>query len=316
MPLTAVAWAPTADHHALAEAVADALGGGEPSTQWARLHAIGVLGLLAPDAVGGGGGDELALVAALEAARAARPPLPVVETAAAVVPALAGAVDPRLAPLLTAGWTATVGTPGHLPFAGSCELVLVDRGGDEVAVLQRPVPVVAKRFQAANREVCRLDPAANLTTAPTVAVDGRWRARWRLGAAAMLNGISGRLVETTQQHLATRHLFGRRLGDFQAARHLLAEAAAELELARPTAWHAAWALATEHADAVDAVRVAVAAAGRAHAVASKVALQLHGAIGYTAEHPVSIPLRLGAMLQHGAGLPTLVESQEVHHRHL
>jgi len=86
---------------------------------------------------------------------------------------------------------------------------------------------------------------------------------------------------------SVRVQFGRPVGAFQAVKHKLADTAIGLAFARPLLDAAALALGDGHGTAgrdVSAAKVACAAAYRA----ARAALQVHGAIGYTAEHDLSL----------------------------
>ena len=92
-------------------------------------------------------------------------------------------------------------------------------------------------------------------------------------------------LRLTTEHLRTRTQFGRTLASFQALSHRAADMYARLELARSAAVFAAM-VADEHPLDVDAVlraRVVVDSAAR---LVGQEAIQMHGGIGVTAEHPI------------------------------
>jgi alkylation response protein AidB-like acyl-CoA dehydrogenase len=78
-----------------------------------------------------------------------------------------------------------------------------------------------------------------------------------------------------------RSQFGRPIGSFQAVKHHLADAHVALELAEPLVFGAAVTLSPRD------VSAAKIAAGQAAYQAMRTALQVHGAIGYTAEFALS-----------------------------
>ena len=80
-----------------------------------------------------------------------------------------------------------------------------------------------------------------------------------------------------------RHQFGRPIGSFQAVKHLLANARVALEFARPATYRAAWSLAAAQPTLSHDASMAKAMASDAAELAARVALQVHGAIGYTWE---------------------------------
>ncbi len=105
--------------------------------------------------------------------------------------------------------------------------------------------------------------------------------------AAQLLGAGRALLEASVRHARLRVQFGRPVGAFQAVKHRLADVAIGLEFARPLADAAAAALATGEPTAGRDVSAAKVACADAAYRAARAALQVHGAIGYTAEHDLS-----------------------------
>ena len=87
-------------------------------------------------------------------------------------------------------------------------------------------------------------------------------------------------------YATSRVQFGQPIGSFQAVKHQLADAHVGLELARPLLFGAALALGSATA-ARDASAAKVACTDAAYR-AARVALQVHGAIGYTAEYDLAL----------------------------
>jgi alkylation response protein AidB-like acyl-CoA dehydrogenase len=123
------------------------------------------------------------------------------------------------------------------------------------------------------------------------------RARGAWVAAAVLNGASRRLLDLSLEYAGARQQFGVAIGSFQAVKHKLAEMAAGIESARPSAWSAARALATGDPGRGLAASAAKATAAQAGALANDHALQIHGAIGFTREHPLHRWLLFGHELE-------------------
>jgi alkylation response protein AidB-like acyl-CoA dehydrogenase len=82
--------------------------------------------------------------------------------------------------------------------------------------------------------------------------------------------------------------FGKAIGSFEAVKHHLANARIRLEFARPLVYAAAWALDESEPDVPRRVSMAKSAASDAASLAASVALQVHGAIGYTWEHDLHL----------------------------
>jgi alkylation response protein AidB-like acyl-CoA dehydrogenase len=109
-----------------------------------------------------------------------------------------------------------------------------------------------------------------------------------LATAAQVLGAGHALLDRAVGYAKQRSQFGRPIGSFQAVKHHLADAAVALELARPLLFGAALAvrdgLPTRSRD-VSAAKVACTDAAY---LASRVSLQVHGAIGYTAEYDLAL----------------------------
>lgn len=112
--------------------------------------------------------------------------------------------------------------------------------------------------------------------------------RGALGAAADLVGSARRCVDLATAYAKEREQFGAPIGSFQAVKHHLADALVGVDFARPVVYRAAWSSAAGAADAARDVSMAKVVAGDAATTAAKVALQVHGAIGYTWEHDLHL----------------------------
>jgi alkylation response protein AidB-like acyl-CoA dehydrogenase len=103
------------------------------------------------------------------------------------------------------------------------------------------------------------------------------------GSAAYLIGLADRMITMAADYAKERQQFGKPIGSFQAVKHLLANARVSLEFARPATYRAAWSLATAQPTVSRDASMAKALASDAADLAARVALQVHGAIGYTWE---------------------------------
>jgi alkylation response protein AidB-like acyl-CoA dehydrogenase len=125
----------------------------------------------------------------------------------------------------------------------------------------------------------------------------------RLMQSAELVGIARQVLADSVAYLNTRKQFGQTLSSFQALQHRLVDATLQVELASNSLLDAlnAMAAAPDDAKARKAAASRVKArAARAGIEASRLAIQLHGAIGYTDECDVSLYFR--SALHHGAWL--------------
>jgi alkylation response protein AidB-like acyl-CoA dehydrogenase len=103
--------------------------------------------------------------------------------------------------------------------------------------------------------------------------------RCQVLAASMLLGLADRMLAMTVDYARSREQFGRPIAGFQAVQHRLAEMAVAVESMRSLCY-----LAQLGAAGAVATKAHVSAAAREVAES---ALQVHGGIGFTAEHPVS-----------------------------
>lgn len=116
----------------------------------------------------------------------------------------------------------------------------------------------------------------------------------RLMQSAELVGIARQVLADSVAYLNTRKQFGQALSSFQALQHRLVDATLQVELASNSLLDALNALAAAPGD-VKARKAAAsrvkARAARAGIDAARLAIQLHGAIGYTDECDVSLYFR-------------------------
>ena len=121
------------------------------------------------------------------------------------------------------------------------------------------------------------------------------------GSAALLNGVAHRLLELAVDHARVRFQFGRPIGSFQAIKHQLATATSLAALARHATAAATCKVAAGSADHADAAGLAHLCAVEAEAECNRVALQVHGGVGFTWEHDLQIWLKYGKTLEIGYG---------------
>jgi hypothetical protein len=279
-----------------------AAGSHEPGLAlWRGLAGLGVTGLAVPARWGGLGASAMDLVVACEEAGHHALPGPVAESLAAVPALLTVLGDDRLCdrwlPGLAGGEViATLAAPPSLPYA-------LDADVAGLVLLATPGTV---RAAAAGTRHPSVDPARwlfevtegeALTDGPaTAAALDRALDAGALATAAQLLGAGRALLEASVTHAGQRTQFGKPVGAFQAVQHHLADVAIALEFARPLLYAAALTLADGGPDggpdtgpdtARDISAAKVACADAAHR-AARTALQVHGAIGYTREHDVSL----------------------------
>ncbi|MFS8097059.1 acyl-CoA dehydrogenase [Lentzea alba] len=154
-------------------------------------------------------------------------------------------------------------------------------------------------------QVPSVDPArklVDLTGGATIAIDVPAAQAFNLGVltcSAQLLGLGRAMLEMTTAHAKTRTQFGKPIGQFQAVKHQLANVLIGLELARPLVFGAAVTMTTRD---VSAAKVATSDAAWQ---AARTALQVHGAIGYTAEHELARFLLQTRALRTAWGSPSM-----------
>jgi alkylation response protein AidB-like acyl-CoA dehydrogenase len=167
---------------------------------------------------------------------------------------------------------------------GALSLFLVERDGDGISA--RPYRNIdlsgACDLTLDAAPAQRLGPAGSAVAALEQAID---RAIAALAWEAV--GAMTALHEITLEHLKTRHAFGKPLGGFQVLQHRIVDMVTATELARSMAMRAADRADSpdpeERARAISATKVQIGRSGR---FVGEQAVQLHGAIGITIEHPV------------------------------
>jgi alkylation response protein AidB-like acyl-CoA dehydrogenase len=131
-------------------------------------------------------------------------------------------------------------------------------------------------------------------------------------------GVASWCLDETVAYLKVRTQFGRPVGSFQALKHRLADVWLEVTSLRAAARYAADRLCAGPAAEPEtelAVAVAQAYASNVTVHAAEEALQLHGGIGMTWEHPVHVRLKrakadqlaFGTPGRHRARIATLVD---------
>ena len=279
------------------EQVGEVPGGGDGRVRpaWNALAEMGVLGVMVPESAGGlGMTDEDIVPLLIECGRAALPD-PVSSTAYVAAGLLRdhGGADAStlLGRIADGSATVLVGFPGspYLTAADSADVFLMcDRGEvHELApseVTLTPVESVdgARALASVSWEptdATRIVGGADGSLAVTQAFD-----RAALGAAAQLVGLSERMLDMTVQYAEERKQFGVAIGTFQAIKHHLADAALAVAFVQPLVLRAANSLHHGDPEAPVHVSMAKARASEAATAVSEVALQCHGAIGYTVEY--------------------------------
>ena len=255
---------------------------------WKRLADLGVTALAVPESAGGLGAHPVDLVVAFEALGRSAMPGPVVESFAVVPVLLAGTSTDQgwLAELASGDLLASVVAPPHVPHALDADVAgLVLALTDDSVGTAEPADPVPSIDPA--RRLFRARPAAPLAE-HVPEVIARALSLGVLACAAQLLGAGEALLAAAVAYARTREQFGRPIGEFQAVAHRLADVHVGLETARPLVYAAALAWADHAGTVTRDIAAAKIASGQAAHRAARTALQVHGALGYTREHDVSL----------------------------
>ncbi|MCG8916340.1 acyl-CoA/acyl-ACP dehydrogenase [Actinokineospora sp. PR83] len=236
-------------------------------------------------------------------------------TAALVVPLSTHPGGPL--PAVSADGDALTGTVRSVADAAVADLLVVLAGDGlflvEAAAAQVSPVVSLDLTRPVADVVLNATPGVRLSGSGEAAV----RAAVLVGAGILASeqvGIAEWCLTTTVAYLKERYQFGRPVGSFQSLKHRLADLWQEIVLARAAARAAADALATGAEDLEITVLVAQSLCAAVALHAAEEAVQLHGGIGMTWEHPVHLYLKrakadeiaLGTPGRHRAALAPLV----------
>ena len=97
-------------------------------------------------------------------------------------------------------------------------------------------------------------------------------------------GGADRCVQLGVAYAQEREAFGRKIGSYQAVKHMLVDAWAGVEQLRSLVWWAAWAADSAPGELPLAASAAKAHAARVFEEAAGTLIQVHGGIGFTWEH--------------------------------
>ena len=106
--------------------------------------------------------------------------------------------------------------------------------------------------------------------------------------AAEQVGTASRAAELAAGYAKIRVQFGRPIGSFQAIKHLCADMLTETEAARSAAYYGLWALAADSDEVPVAASLARVYCSQACSRVAGAAIQVHGGIGFTWEHPAQL----------------------------
>ena len=287
---------------------------------WPEIARLGWTGASIPEAQGGAGLSFVEEAIVLEELGRALYSGPYFSTVALALPALGCAPD-LLARVASGALTATFasaaanasgtavearrsgdrwllhGETDLVPDAGWVDALVVQaRGPDGIGLYlaerhdARPRVNVLDTVDVTRRlaRVTFEDDDARLLAEPPAAAKiiagTRRRALTALALEAV--GVASQALALGVEHAKSREQFGRPIGAYQAVSHKLAGTYMEMELARSLAYWAAWCIAEDDGQAELAASAAKAYAAEAAVAACERAIQVHGGMGFTWDHPL------------------------------
>ncbi|MEV0431708.1 acyl-CoA dehydrogenase family protein [Nocardia sp. NPDC050413] len=282
---------------------------------------LGLAGLLVPEADGGAGASAREAAVVLEELGRFVAPVPFLTSAVVATTALLGSGSALLGQLAAGERTAALAVPlttaahGALPtvsaddgrltgtvtsVAGALEadVLLVPATGPEGIALYAVSTAAARLTAVVSLDMTRqlADLEFDGAAGELVVADGEAAVRRALAAGTALlaseqYGVARWCLDETVAYLRERRQFGRVVGGFQAIKHRLADLYTAVESGNAAARYAAATLATDDADAPVAASVAQAFCSDLAVHAGEEAVQLHGGMGMTWEHPAHLYLK-------------------------
>ena len=260
---------------------------------WKGVVEMGLATIAVPESVGGGGGTTLDQAVALESCASELVAGPLLG------PAIAACV------LTRAGHTAGLGALADgsvvsLGLAGADGTVLLDAPSAQQALLRGPAGWVLAPVDslavtpATGLDMSRRagsvtgDVAGGVAGEPVGVDDGTVRRTAVTLAAAEAAGVARWCLRTAVAYAGVREQFGRKIGSFQAVKHLCAEMLETAEAVTAAAWDAAAAADARGEDAAEqwgfACDVAEVTCFDGAVEVAKTCIQVLGGIGFTFEN--------------------------------
>jgi alkylation response protein AidB-like acyl-CoA dehydrogenase len=276
--------------------LADSDEGWDPAS-WKELAELGWIGVSAPEESGGAGLGFLEEAVLFEELGRALYPGPYFSTVALALPELPAELA-REAISGEVRWSASL-AGSLVPDLAAVDRVLVVRDG---ALRALPAEGETLETMDSTRRLGRLGEGAGEPVGDAAALD-RMRTRAFAALAMEAVGMSQRVLELGIEHAKTREQFGKPIGIYQAVSHRLADSYQLTELARSLAYWAAWAVSEGDDEAPVAAAAAKAYASEVAVKVCEYAIQAHGGIGFTWEHPLHRYYKRAEWIQSYGGFP-------------
>lgn len=169
---------------------------------------------------------------------------------------------------------------------------------DSPGVERTPQPTVdqTRRFARISFSGCAAEAIRTTRDARAVLGDALDRAAITLAAEQV--GGAQRMLEMSVEYAKLRQQFGRPIGSFQAIKHKCADMLLAVEGARSAAYHAAACVEAASPDVPLVAAVAQASATDAYLQVTADAIQIHGGVGFTWEHPAHLYYKRALSSEH------------------
>ena len=302
---------------------------GTSPSLWRQAAELGWLGLTIPERFGGIGLKWVDLTVVLEETGRGLCPLPIISqtlAAAALMRCGSDAQKQNLLPALADG--SRVGTlalydepnwvhpdaikltldggrlKGTKPFvadagaadlfvvacrsSGGFKLAIVDRNAPGVTVAVQPMMDETKRIGTLTLDVALKDAQIMPLTPDDLAYLSDCGA---VAVTAESVGAAEAALAMTTAYAKERIQFGNPIGKYQGVKHRLAEMFVDIESFKSLSYYAAWTVDDAPAELPRAASLAKAYASDAFARIGIDGVQLHGAIGFTAEYDIQLFLK-------------------------
>jgi alkylation response protein AidB-like acyl-CoA dehydrogenase len=280
---------------------------------WKEMAELGWTGLALPSSYGGVGEGFLELCLVIEELGRARVPSPLTATAACCglpilrhgTPAqrerwLGAIVEGRVMSYAASGvlgdgdvtfdGSVLDGEVSFVPYAGAADYLLVTTRSGAAVVVDASSPGVAREpLDVVGDPMGRVRFSGVAVPPDRVLADGAAAAVTAYGTAAacaeMVGGAQG-VLDLTVAYAREREQFGQPVGAFQAVAHHCADMAIDVLTSRFAAYEAIWRLSSGASSSGADLELSVAKSWVSDAYQRVCALghQVHGAIGFTAEH--------------------------------
>ena len=174
--------------------------------------------------------------------------------------------------------------------AGEVRVAIVDRTWSGVEVTGSATLDATKRSGSLNLTNVRIPADALLPFADFAAV-ARLLDRGAVAVTAESVGAVEQALAITSQYAKDRVQFGAQIGRYQGVKHRLAEIFVDVESVRSLVYYAAWCIDQSPAELPRSASLAKAYAAESFPRIGIDVVQLHGAIGYTAEYDIQLYLK-------------------------